>query len=627
MNFLPVHAVASNSTACEGSTAKLPLMDLAEATQPPVTAFVRSHALRFIRAHRGLIAWFVVTSTVRVGTTVASVVLIRDFLGSILSTPSGIGARLTAAVGASNALLLVAALLFVVFLTSALAAYGSQVAMQQLSRRIELDLMETLIGHLLRLPVAFFDQRRRGDLIESVRNDVTKARAVTASIVELAVFAAQSAAAMAAALWLSPRLLLISMPVLLLGAMPTRWLVGQMRRRSWHTRQFGYRLTDLLLQLAQGIRIVKIYAGEDLEARNSIATARRYFEQLLSSTRIKAVGDVALEAAASLSVVAVIVAGGFEVMAGRLSMPSLVAVLIAIRAIHGPLNNAFGRLMESQANWSSLERIQALLAIRPDISDRPGAVALDTPIASVRFDRVSFAYDGKTPVLADVSFEARMGQHIGIVGPSGSGKTTLVSLLARFYDPAAGRILLNDRDLRDYRLRDVHQQLALVTQDLFVFGTTVRDNIRYGRLDASDADVERAAAAAEIHDDILMLPDQYATVLGVGGRLLSAGQIQRINVARALLKDASIVILDEATSNLDSISEMRIQTALSRLMAGKMTFTIAHRLSTLRRADLILVVDRGTVVASGSHDVLLGANPLYRELWATQHAAAGEAMR
>ena len=588
-------------------------------TPPPsLTAFAWSHATRFARAHWRLIAWFLGTSAVRIGATVAALLLIRDFLTSVLSAPAGLAARLTTAVGPSNALLIVAAVLLAVFLASALAAYGSQVAMQQLSRRVELDLMETLITHLLRLPVAFFDRRRRGDLIESVRHDVSKTRAVASSMVELAIFSAQATAYTAAALWLSPRLVLVSLPVLLLGAVPTRWLVGQMRRRSRQGRRHGYRLTDLLLQLVQGIRMVKVYAGEELETRNSITTARRYFEQLIAATRIKALGDVGLETAASLSVVTVIVVGGFEIMAGRLTMPSLVAVLVAVRAIHGPLNNAFGRLMESQANWHSLERIRELLDTRPDVRDRPGAVVLDEPIQSIRFDQVSFAYDAGAPVLTNVSFDVRMGQHIGIVGPSGSGKTTLVSLLARFYDPLSGRILLNGRDLRDYRIRDLHQHMALVTQDLFVFGTSVRENIRYGGLTATDADVERAAAAAEIHDDILKLPDRYDTLLGVGGRLLSAGQVQRINVARALLKDAPIVILDEATSNLDSISEVRIQAALERLMRGRTTFTIAHRLSTLRAADLILVVDRGSVVASGSHDALLTTSPLYRELWDTQ---------
>jgi ABC-type multidrug transport system fused ATPase/permease subunit len=591
-----------------------------------MTAFAWSQSVHFARLHRWLIAGFLATSVLRIATTVAAVVLIRDFLGSVLSQPTGFAAGLTNSVGQSTALLLVAAMLLAVFITSALAAYAAQVAMQKMARLVELDLMETVITHLLRLPVAFFDRRHRGDLIESVRQDVSKTRAVASSFIEFGVLGAQAVSYTAAALWLSPRLLLYSLPVLALGAAPTKWLVRETRRRSRQTRKQGYRLTDLLLQLVQGIRVVKVYSGEEFETRNSIGTARRYFEQLVSTTRIRALGDVGLETAGSLSVVTVVVAGGFEIIAGRLSAPSLVAVLVAIRAIHGPLNNAFGKLLDTQANWSSLERIRALLATRPDVRDRSNAIALDEPITSLRFEQVSFGYDPATPVLTNVSFDVRAGQHVGIVGPSGAGKTTLVSLLARFYDPTGGRVVLNGRDLRDYRLRDVYRHLALVSQDLFVFGTSVRENIRYGAIAATDADVERAAAAAEIHDDIMKLPDGYDTVLGVGGRLLSAGQIQRINVARALLKDAPIVILDEATSNLDSISEVKIQAALERLTRGKTTFTIAHRLSTLRAADLILVVDRGTVVASGSHEALLRSNRLYRDLWAAQRVGAPAAV-
>jgi ABC-type multidrug transport system fused ATPase/permease subunit len=591
-----------------------------------MTAFAWSQSVHFARLHRWLIAGFLATSVLRIATTVAAVVLIRDFLGSVLSQPTGFAAGLTNSLGQSTALLVVAAMLLAVFITSALAAYGAQVAMQKMARLVELDLMETVITHLLRLPVAFFDRRHRGDLIESVRQDVSKTRAVASSFIEFGVLGAQAVSYTAAALWLSPRLLLYSLPVLALGAAPTKWLIRETRRRSRQTRRQGYRLTDLLLQLVQGIRVVKVYSGEELETRNSIGTARRYFEQLVSSTRIRALGDVGLETAGSLSVVTVVVAGGFEIIAGRLSAASLVAVLVAIRAIHGPLNNAFGKLLDTQANWSSLERIRALLATRPDVRDRSNAIALDEPITSLRFEQVSFSYDPATPVLTNVSFDVRAGQHVGIVGPSGAGKTTLVSLLARFYDPTDGRVVLNGRDLRDYRLRDLYRHLALVTQDLFVFGTSVRENIRYGAIAATDAEVERAAAAAEIHDDIMKLPDGYDTVLGVGGRLLSAGQIQRINVARALLKDAPIVILDEATSNLDSISEVKIQAALERLTRGKTTFTIAHRLSTLRAADLILVVDRGTVVASGSHEALLRSNQLYRQLWDAQRVGARAAV-
>jgi subfamily B ATP-binding cassette protein MsbA len=597
-------------------------MPPARPPRPSPAAFAWSRARRFARARWRLLVWFAATSLLRIATTVAAILLIQNFLTAVLSTSTGVAARLTRAVGQPAALWVVAGLLVAVFLASALAAYGSQLAMQRLIRYVELDLMEALITHLLRLPVAFFDRRRRGDLIDSVRQDISKARMVAASFIEMLVFGAQAVSYGAAALWLSPRLVLVSLPVLVIGAAPTRWFVAQMRRRSRRMREHGYRLTDLLLQLVQGVRIVKVYAGEELETRNSLSTARRYFSQVVGAARTKALGDVMLETAASLSVVVVIVVGGFEVLAGRLSMPSLVAALVAIRAAHGPVSNCFGRLVDAQANWASLERIQTLLETRPEIEDRPDARPLRGPVESIRFDHVSFGYNAVSPVLDDVSFEVRAGQHIGIVGPSGAGKTTLVSLVARFYDPVEGRILLNGRDLRDYRLADLHRQLALVTQDLFVFGTSVRENIRYGSIAASDDDVERAAMAAEIHDDIMRLPDRYDTILGVGGRLLSAGQVQRINVARALLKNAPIVILDEATSNLDSISEVRIQAALDRLMEGRTTFTIAHRLSTLRNADVILVMDHGTIAGVGPHETLLHGSALYRELWNAQQVAS-----
>jgi subfamily B ATP-binding cassette protein MsbA len=418
--------------------------------------------------------------------------------------------------------------------------------------------------------------------------------------------------------------MLVSLPVLLLAAAPAKWFGGRARRTSFRVRRHGFRITDLLLQLVQGIRVVKVYSGEASETRNSIATARRYFDDLIASARIRALGDVVLETAGGLSVVVIIVAGGFEVIAGRLTVPALVALLVAVRAAHGPINNCFARFMEIQTNWASFDRFRQLLHTAPEPPDRPDAVPFMGPIESLRFEDVSFAYDDDATVLAGVSFEVGPGQHVGVVGPSGAGKTTLMNLVARFYDPVDGRILLNGRDLRDYRRADVRRHLAIVTQDLFVFGTSVRENIRYGRSGATDADVERAAIDAEIHEEILTLPQAYDTVMGVGGRMLSAGQIQRVNIARAILKDAQLVILDEATSNLDSISEARIQTALERLMHGRTTFSVAHRLSTLRNTDLILVLEKGRLVATGSHDALLRTSRLYRNLWEAQHVPEAE---
>lgn len=599
-------------------------MSQVSAEPASATRFALTQAREFARAHWAWLLWFAVTSLCRTATTIAAILLIRAFLAGVLGQPSGLSARLVAAVGQATALWVVVGLLLAVFVTGAACAYGSELSMQRLVRLVEFGLMQKVIASLLRQPVAFFDRRNRGDLIDSIRQDVSKARAAAAAGIEMLVYGAQAVAYTGAAFLISPWLVLVSLPVLLLSAAPWKWFARQMRRRSYRVRGHGYRLTDLLLQLLQGVRVVKVYAGEEAEARNSAATARRYFDELIAAARVRALGDVVLETVGSLSVVVVIIVGGFEVMNGGLSVPSLVALLIAIRAAHGPLNNCFGRFMEIQRNWASVDRVRELLRTEPELTDRPNAVPLSEPIESIRFDGVSFAYDGGAPALIDVSFEVRAGQHVGVVGPSGAGKTTLMSLVARFYDPVDGQVLLNGRDLRDYRRADLYRHLALVAQDLFVFGTSVRENIRYGSVGASDADVERAAIAAEIHDDIVKLPQGYDTVLGVGGRLLSAGQIQRVNVARALLKNASLVILDEATSNLDSISETKIQAALERLMHGRTTFTIAHRLSTLRNADLILVMDRGRCIASGSHERLVRGCPLYRSL---SEAQLGEPMR
>lgn len=582
--------------------------------------FARAHARRFASRHWALLVRLAVLLLCRTATAVVLILLIRDFLTGVLSEPSGTAARLTTALGQAGALWAVVGLLMTVSAVGALCAYGSQLTTQRIIRLLELSLMQRVLAHILQLPVAFFDQRHRGDLIESIRQDVSKARAASAAAIEMVVFGTQAAAYAGSAVAISPRLILVALPVLLLAGLPARWFAGQMRRRSFRLRRRGYRLTDLLLQLFHGVRIVKVYAGEEAEIRNTIATARRYFDDLIAAARIRALGDVVLEAVGSLSVVVVIVVGGFAVMNGHLSVPSLVAVLIALRAAHGPMNKCFAQFMEIQKDWASLDRLRELLEVEPDIRDRPDALPLTDPVASIRFDAVSFSYGDGPNVVSDVSFEVRAGQHIGIVGPSGAGKTTLVSLVARFYDPVAGRILLNGRDLRDYRRADLYHRLALVTQDPFVFGTSVRENIRYGCVDASDGDVERAAAAAEIHDEIMRLPRGYDTVLGVGGRLLSAGQVQRVNVARAILKNAEIVILDEATSNLDSISERRIQAALERLMSGRTTFTIAHRLSTLRSADLVLVMEGGRLVGLGSHETLMRSCALYDRLWQAQQA-------
>ena len=353
-----------------------------DASQPALR-FVTDYAGRFARAHWRRLLAFAATSLGRIGTTVAAILLIRDFLTGVLGEPFGFAGRLTAAIGQGAALWVVVGLLLGVFLVGALLTYASQLTMQRLMRLLELDLMERLITHLLRLPVAFFDRRHRGDLIESIRQDVSKTRGAATAVIEMFVQGAQAVAYVGAAFLLSPRLMAVSLPILLLAAIPGRRFGRSARRRSFRVRKQGYRITDLLLQLVQGIRIVKVYAGEASETRNSIARARRYFDELIEAARIKALGDVVLETAAGLSVVIVIIVGGFEVIGGRLTVPALVALLIAIRAAHGPVNNCFGRFMEIQANWASFDRFRQLLATAPEPPDDSNALPFTGPVTSV----------------------------------------------------------------------------------------------------------------------------------------------------------------------------------------------------------------------------------------------------
>jgi ABC-type multidrug transport system fused ATPase/permease subunit len=288
-----------------------------------------------------------------------------------------------------------------------------------------------------------------------------------------------------------------------------------------------------------------------------------------------------------------------------------------MRAVQGPLNNINTAYLEIQRYGASVAHIEQLLQERPEIQDQADALPLSQSPMTIAADRLAFGFQGK-PVFDNVSFTVNAGETLGIVGASGAGKTTLLNLLARFYDPTSGAVLLDGKDLRSFRLKDIYRMLAIVTQDPFLFSTSIRDNILCGRPDASQEEVEDAARAAEIHDEIMAMPDGYETIVGQGGRSLSRGEAQRVNVARAILKNAPILLLDEATSSLDSYSEARVQRAVDRLASGRLAISVAHRLSTLRNASRILILEQGHVVALGTHNELLANCPTYRRLWEAQ---------
>lgn len=333
--------------------------------------------------------------------------------------------------------------------------------------------------------------------------------------------------------------------------------------------------------------------------------------------RLKALGRVGMESLAGLSVVVVILVGGFHMMEGAISWPSLLAFVMAVRVMHTPLHLIHKQYVEIQSWHASILHIAEFLQKKPQIVESAHPKRLEQPPREIRMERLGFSY-GPVRVLEDISFRVEAGETIGIVGPSGAGKSTLLNLLIRLYDPTEGRVSFDGHDLREFQLSEIYAKVAIVAQEPFLFSTTVAENIRCGRPEAGDDEVIEAAQAACIHDEILAMADGYETVIGVGGREVSRGQAQRINVARAFLKNAPILLLDEATSSLDSVAEHEMQHALDRLLERRTSFVVAHRLSTLRHADRLLVLERGRLVGDGPHEELLATCDLYRRLWESQ---------
>ena len=319
--------------------------------------------------------------------------------------------------------------------------------------------------------------------------------------------------------------------------------------------------------------------------------------------------------------------GGRQVIEGAVSPGDLFAFVLFAGILIGPFGSAARMFAQVREAQGAMQRVLEILDTQPEVRDRPDAVDMTAIRGHVRVDRVSFAYDPRQPVLVDVSFEVRPGEMVAFVGPTGAGKSTLVNLLHRFYDPTEGSVTIDGHDLRTVRLDSLYRQIALVPQETMLFGGTILDNIRYGRQEATEEEVIAASRAANAHDFIIATPDGYRTPVGEKGVNLSGGQRQRVAIARAVLKNPSILMLDEATSALDSESEMLIQDALDRLMSGRTTFVIAHRLTTVQRADRILVLNKGRIVEEGTHASLMERKGLYQYLYTLrlEELAAGEA--
>jgi subfamily B ATP-binding cassette protein MsbA len=412
--------------------------------------------------------------------------------------------------------------------------------------------------------------------------------------------------------WRLCLLILILLPLL---AIVARTFGKRLKVLSMQIQDQTAHVATLIEEVVSGIRVVKSFVQGKREESRFRSAVEALLATTMRRTAVLAVFVPVITFCTFVMAIGVLWYGGKQVIEGQLSPGELFAFVLFAGILIGPFGSAARMFSQVKEVQGAMTRVFELLDTPLEIQDSPMAKAL-TPIqGQVQFDHVRFAYKGRPPVLDSVSFSIQGGECVALVGPTGAGKTTIVNLLHRFYDPTAGRVLIDGHDLKSIQVDSLYRQLALVPQETLLFGGTIADNIRYGRAEASEPDMIEASCRANAHEFIQSLPDGYDTVLGEKGVNLSGGQRQRIAIARALLKDPRILILDEATSALDSHSESLVQSALTELMKGRTTLMIAHRFSSIQRANRILVLHKGTIVEEGQHEELLARAGLYHHLY------------
>ncbi|MBP7777613.1 MAG: ABC transporter ATP-binding protein [Acidobacteria bacterium] len=484
-------------------------------------------------------------------------------------------------------------------------------------QRIVYDLRRRLLDHLLALGLRHHIVTRTADSVYRLESDAYCVNDLAmGGVFPLAISALKLTVMFAILAELDLALALLSLAVVPFLYASLRYYSTRMVDRAEKVKEAESSLVERMFEVLSSVRVVKSFAREGHEIARFTAVGNETMRARLRLTWQESLFGIALSVITLVGTALILTVGGMHVLDGSLTVGSLLVVLAYLAAVYTPLSSIAHTAGSLQQAVASARRVREVFAIAPE-SDDP-AVGLDASAATgeLRFDQVRFAYEAGRPILDGISFVARPGELVALVGLTGAGKSTLASLIPRFFEPTGGCVLLDGVDVRCYSLTSLREQVALVPQDAVLFGTTIADNIRYGRLTATDAEVRAAAEAAHVDHFIARLPQGYDTPLGEAGGTLSGGERQRLSIARALLKNARILVLDEPTSSLDAISEEAVFSALGRLRAGRTTIVIAHRLSTIRDADRILVLHEGRLVAEGRHEALLAGNDLYRRMCA-----------
>lgn len=511
--------------------------------------------------------------------------------------------------------------IIVVFFLRGIFFYGQTYLMAYAGQRVIIDIRLAVYRQLQRLSLSFYEKRKTGTIMSYVTNDVGALQgALIDNVIELLTEGFVLLGSIIAMIYLDWKLTLFTFSTFPLVLIVIDYFGKKIRSSGSLIQERTADITSILQESISSARIIKSFVREDYEIKRFDRENVLNFKASIKNSQQMAALTPTIEFVAALGVTAIIWCGGREVISGVLTPGSLIAFLVYAVNISNPikrLSRVYGNIQRALA---AAQRVFDILDLQPEIQEIADAKPLPYIKGDVRFENVSFSYNPNEPVLTELSFANKAGQMVAIVGPSGAGKSTIANLLPRFYDITAGKIFIDDLDIKSVTLDSLREQIGIVPQETMLFNGTVYDNIRYGNLQATREEIEQAARDANAEKFILQLPAGYETMLGDRGVNLSGGQRQRIAIARAILKNPRILILDEATSALDTESEHVVQEALDRLMVGRTSFVIAHRLTTIQRADMILVLDKGKLVETGTHEQLLDKGGLYARLHQVQFA-------
>jgi subfamily B ATP-binding cassette protein MsbA len=514
----------------------------------------------------------------------------------------------------ASLLLIIPLILVVVALVNAGADYGQSLALRYVGQRIVASMQADLFAHMMHADLQDFHDHSSGKRISRMTNDIMLLRNAVSTVVTGFVKESISLSFLVALMFYqSWQMSIIGFGILIFAVLPILRLGRRMRKVSGDTQQRLSEFTGQLDETFSAARIVKAYSRENFEIDRVNRTIRDLFKLYYKGARTQALASPMMHALTGIAIAAVIWYGGFQVLNEGTTPGAFFSFLTAMLMAYRPIKVLASLNTQWQEGLAAASRFYDVLSTKPDIVDAVDAKPLQVKNGMVSFDKVGFSYN-ETAGVGNISFDIAPKTTLALVGPSGSGKTTLTSLLLRFYDTSSGTIFIDGQDIKTITLQSLREQIAFVSQDIVLFDDSVRSNIAYGKLDASEDEIIAAAKMAEADGFIRNMPQGYDTVIGPHGVKLSGGQRQRISIARALLKNAPILVLDEATSSLDTASERSVQHALEHLMKARTTLIIAHRLSTIRAADHIIVLDHGAVVERGTHESLITQNGLYANL-------------